>query len=338
MGKQSVGQEGWSYCGVDVSAGELVAASWMEGCPLRKKIFANHAAGHRALIAWLRKAGRARVSLEATGVYSLDLALALDAAEGIEVAVLNPGRVNRFAQTLRRSKTDAADAEALAEYSRRMPFEPWRRPARAALELRAIARHLAALTVEHTRQMNRLGTARGSAATPRCVVQDLKRSLAALERRMVKLRREARAAAEGDDELKRRFHLLLSMPGVAELSAVQLLGELTLLGPEMTARQWVAHSGLDPAHQVSGSSVRKPSRISRAGNRHLRRALYMPALVAAHRDAHLKAFYHLLLDRRKAKMQALIAVARKMPHGIYGMFRSNASYDGARLFPNLIPA
>jgi len=41
--------------------------------------------------------------MEATGTYSLDVALALDTAEGIEVAVLNPKTVNRFAQTLRRS-------------------------------------------------------------------------------------------------------------------------------------------------------------------------------------------------------------------------------------------
>jgi transposase len=56
------------------------------------------------------------------GIYSLDLAFALASAEGIEVAVLNPKVANRFAQTIRRSKTDAADAEVLAEYTHRMPF------------------------------------------------------------------------------------------------------------------------------------------------------------------------------------------------------------------------
>jgi transposase len=62
----------------------------------------------------------------------------------------------------------------------------------------------------------------------------------------------------------------------------------------MTVRQWVAHSGLDPAHQLSGSSVHKTSRISRHGNRHLRRALYMPALVGVRFDPHRKGFYNLL--------------------------------------------
>jgi transposase len=66
--------------------------------------------------------------LEATGIYSLDLAFALDAAEGIEVAVLNPKIDNRFAQTIRRSKTNVADAEVLAEYTHRMPFTAWIAP------------------------------------------------------------------------------------------------------------------------------------------------------------------------------------------------------------------
>jgi transposase len=46
-------------------------------------------------------------------------------------------------------------------------------------------------------------------------------------------------------------------PGNAQISAIQLLCELATLSPDMTVRQWVAHSGLDPAHEVSGTSVRK---------------------------------------------------------------------------------
>ena len=109
-----------------------------------------------------------------------------------------------------------------------------------------------------------------------------------------------------------------------------------LLPEGMSVRQWVAHSGLDPAHHTSGSSVEKRSRISRAGNRYLRRALYMPALVSSRSDAHLEAFYQLLLARHKRPMQALIALARKILHAIFGIFRSGREYDGARLFPELV--
>lgn len=273
--------------------------------------------------------------MEATGLYSLDLALALHAASGIEVAVLNPKTVNRFAATLCRSKTDPADAQVLAEYARRMPFQSWHPPQAAALELRTITRHIAALTQQHTRQSNRLHAASASTTESRCVQQDLKRSLRDLERRVEKMRRAALAVIEQNAELRPRFALLLSMPGIGEVSALHLLGELALLAPSLTVRQWVAHSGLDPAHHDSGTSVHKRSRISRAGNRYLRRALYMPALVAVRHDPHLRAFYQALVARHKAKLQALIAVARKMLHAIFGMFRWRTSYDGSRLFPEL---
>ena len=324
------------FCGIDVSAASLAVAVQLQDRRFEERIFDNSASGHKALIRWLHKQkARARVSLEATGVYSLDLALALDGADGIEVAVLNPKLIHRFAQTLRRSKTDSADAQVLAEYSARMPFAPWRAPGLSGLELRSISRHIQGLTVEHARANNRLHAADKSTSTPRCVVTDLKRSMASLKLRIARLRGEALELVRSDEAMQERFELLIGMPGIAEISALQLLGELSALSPEMSVRQWVAHSGLDPAHRESGTSVHKPSRISRAGNRHLRRALYMPALVAVRWDLHLKAFYETLLSRHKAKLQALIAVARKLLHAIYGIFKSQMPYDGRKLFPQL---
>ena len=145
----------------------------------------------------------------------------------------------------------------------------------------------------------------------------------------------ARALIAQDAALRPRFALRLSRPGIGEISALQVRGELALLAPELTVRPWVAHSGLDPAHHDSGSSVHQRSRISRAGNRYLRRALYMPALVAVRHDPHQRAFYPSLGARHKAKRQALLAVARKRLHAIFGRFRRGAAYDGSRLFPQL---
>jgi transposase len=263
------------------------------------------------------------------------LALALDASQGVEVAVLNPKLVNRFAQTLRRSKTDAADALVLAEYSQRMPFAAWQRPGEQQFRLRAMGRYIESLTTDLAEVKNRLHTAESTSATPRAVILDLKQAQAALERRLMKMRREAMKLIQDDELLRERFALLVSIPGIAEVSALQILSELALLPPGMTVRQWVAYSGLDPLHQVSGSSVHKPSRISRAGNRHLRRALFMPTLSAVRFDPHLRVFYQALRARHKTGLQALMAVARKLLHAIYGIFKSGKPYDGSRLFPQI---
>jgi len=100
----------------------------------------------------------------------------------------------------------------------------------------------------------------------------------------------------------------------------------------LDVRQWVASAGLDPRECSSGSSLRKKARISKAGNAHLRRALYMPALVAIRHQPHLRAFYQHLRAQDKPKMVALIAVMRKLLHAIYGMFKHQQPFDGSKVY------
>ena len=120
MSKRPIKIQETPYCGIDVSAKSLTVAIQHVDQPVEQRSFPNTLVGHKALIVWLRKAkSPVRVSLEATGIYSLDLAFALDAAQGIEVAVLNPKIANRFAQTIRRSKTDAADGNPEFELEER---------------------------------------------------------------------------------------------------------------------------------------------------------------------------------------------------------------------------
>jgi transposase len=336
MNKQVCVPQATVFCGVDVSAASLAVAVIEPEGSLTQREFPNTASGHEALLGWLKKRNSpVRVSLEATGIYSLDLSLALDSAAYIELMVLNPKLVNRFAQTLRRSKTDQADAVVLAEYSLRMRFCRWQRPAASHLVLRTMSRYIGSLVVEQAGLKTRLRSAESTATTPRAVLVDLKRALAAVERRVKRLRATALKLVEAEVELHRRYQLLTTVPGIGAVNALTILSELILLAPEMTVRQWVASSGLDPMHQQSGTSVNKPSRISRAGNRRLRAALYMSALSASRYDRHLAAFYRALRARHKTAMQALMAVARKMLHAIHGIFKSGAPYAGRRLFPHI---
>ena len=196
---------GWFFVASMRGATRLDVAVQREGLDgFRRRQFAKRREpGTGQLEAWLQQLGAgARVALEASGVYSLDVALALDEA-GVEVAVLNPRKANDFARSLNRSKTDKADAEALSEHSRRMEFVRWRRPSREALELRALGRHMATLTEEHSRLSNRLHAAEGSRTAPRCVREDLKRSMAGIKKRLLRLQREARTMIEREAEMKR---------------------------------------------------------------------------------------------------------------------------------------
>jgi transposase len=266
-------------------------------------------------------------------MYGLDVALALSAEEGIELMVANPRAVRHFAQAMmQRSKNDQLDAVVLREFAARMPFRAWTRPTENQLELWAIARRLEALTAQRAAEKNRQHAAGLSHAVPVVVRREIASSLRFLERSIARLQREAQRRIAADVPMQRRYELLCSIPGVGAVSAIHTLGELALLPEDRDVRQWVAYAGLDPRECRSGTSVHKRVRISKVGNRHLRRALYMPALVASRRQPHLREFYERLQRRGKNKSQALMAVARKLLHAIYGMFRTLKPFDGSLLF------
>jgi len=181
-------------------------------------------------------------------------------------------------------------------------------------------------------QKNQLHAAGSTATTPKIVLRELERSLAHHQRSIQRLTRQALQLIASDSQLQQRFHLLLSFPGIAETSALQLLGELVLLSADCNVRQWVAYAGLDPRQYTSGKSVEKKVRISKVGNRHLRRALFMPVLVAVRRNPQFRAYYKHLLAQGKLKMVALVAAMRKLLHGIYGVFQSLQPFDADKLF------
>lgn len=318
--------------GVDVGMEILDASARRDAGRIETAQFTNDAAGHRKLCAWLTKRGRsARVVLESTGTYSLDVALALHRARGIEVMVANPRVVKNFADALlQRSKTDKISAEVMREFCERMKFVSWQPPSSEVLQLQAFARRIHTLSDQHARELNRLHALNASAAAVRAVAEDIELNVRHLEGRMEVLKTEALTLVAGVPELERAMRHVVSVRGFGEASAIQLLAELLVLPADMSARQWVAHAGLDVRSCQSGSSVFYRPRISKVGNARIRRALYMPALVAVRYEPSIKSFFAKLIQRGKKPMVAYVAVMRKLLHAIYGMFKNDQDFDGAK--------
>jgi transposase len=317
--------------GIDVSARWLVAAM-RRGDRIVEQKFANDAVGHKQLIRWLRpsKNIRAQVCLEATGLYHLEVALALHGA-AIAVMVLNPRVAKDYQRAcLQRAKTDRVDALGLLDYLERQQFVAWVKPSQEYLLLRHISRRMEQIKKERRAEQNRLHALGALGAGGRVLVADVKQSLKQSARRLQHLQKQALALIDADEYLRQRFELLISIKGIGEISALRILGELCLLPEDMKAAQWVAHAGLDPAPRESGTSVKSPRHISRQGNAQLRAALYMPALVAVRFNAPVKAYYQHLIKKGKKKLVALVAVMRKLLHCIWGMFRHQQVFDPAR--------
>lgn len=322
------------FVGIDVSARQL-AVQIEDGRGVTQHLdIPNTSAGHEQLGKRLsRKGNTARVCLEWTGNYSLDLALALHQTAGVEVMIVNPKAAHNFAQAfLQRSKTDAIDAQVLLEFVKRMPFQAWQPPSANRLQLRALARRIGALTQTKAQEKNRLHSTEFGLHLHQAIRRDLEAHIRYLERQIQKLEEAAVDLIWNDLKLRKDLLHLTSIKGIARASAIQILAELCVLPSDMTDRQWVAHAGIDPRHHESGSSVHKATRISRTGNPHLRAALYMPALTAVQFDPNIRAYYQALLQRGKQPLQALVAVMRKLLHSIHAMLRDGVDFEGQKFF------
>jgi transposase len=292
--------------------------------------FTNDSSGHRELIQWLGK--KSRICVEATGVYHLQLSIAAHAA-GIEVMVVNPRVAKDFAGALsNRSKTDKVDAATLLEYVRRMEFQPWEPPREAVLELRELGRRIGQLVRLAADEKNRLH-AKTVASISEVVFEDVQEHIGQLAERIQAVEAHAIRVINGDADLRQQYTILTGITGIGRRSAVLLLTELAVLDPTMTVRELVAHAGLDPRRYESGTSVDKPVRISKVGNARIRAILFMIALSAIRHDRNARRFYAALLARGKKPLQAIVALMRKLLHGIWIVLQRRVPFDSSVLFP-----
>ena len=315
------------YAGIDVSRQSLtVAWEGLDGDVVVKE-FDNDASGRRALCGVLVVKKRPfRITVEATSTYMLDLLMELHEA-GAMVMLVNPFQARKFGQAnQRRSKTDGIDAKLLLEFARRMPWVAWTPPSTELRELRAIARRIHQVVVTRTAEQNRRHACRATKTTPTAVLADIDEFIASCERREKALLTEAITIIKRAPALAEARRIITSMPGVADRTAVAILGELLMLPTDMTAKQVVAHAGLDPRLNQSGTHNGR-AHISRVGNRQIRAALYMPAVTACNCDPTSKAFKERLVANGKASKVAHVAIMRKMLSTMWVMLQRKSMFN-----------
>lgn len=324
-----------NYVGIDVSAKELVVKIEKNG-QLQEGVccFSNDTAGHKKLVKYITKhKAHAVVCMEATGIYHFELALSLDKIKTVELMVVNPKAVKHFGiATMQRSKTDKIDAGVILHYLKTMPFVAWEAPNQASLELQAISRRLQQLKSEVTRENCREHVTEYSQVLAHAIQRDIEVNISHLKRRIALLEKKAIQVIQSCTNLNEQYQLLLSIKGLGQTSAIQVLSELVCLPKDLSATQWVAYAGLDPKACESGSSVNKPKRISRSGNKYLRTALYMPAWVAVQTEPEVTRFYETLIARGKKPLQAITAVMRKLLHSIWGILKNKTQWNAEKFY------
>lgn len=320
------------FVGIDVAAKTFDVVSRIDGKASKVEQFGQTPDGHAAVVRKLQKLAPELIVMEATGIYYLDLAVAL-AKANLPVSVINPKSFHHFAALkLNGNKTDSVDAALLAEFAQCMSPRLWRAPPDELLGLRDIGRQLNRLTASRTQAKNRLHALTSKSTTLPMLIEDEQEGIEQLECRIKRLTKAALALIAGNTMLAAHFEHIIAAKGIGETSAIAILAELCVLPPTMKAPQISRNAGLDVRQTQSGSSINKPARLSKAGNVYLRAALYMPAMSAVRHDVRAKAFYEALTGRGKKKMQAQCAVMRKYLTGIWACMQAQTAFDSTLLF------
>jgi len=316
------------YLGIDVAKAKLDCLLLDSSTDKRKsKVVANSPAGYTTLLNWLAKqnATTAHVIMEPTGVYHEAAALALTDA-GLRLSLINPAQLRNYAQGIGvKTKTDAIDSLVLARYGAAQRPAPWQPPAPFVRTLQALLARRDAVAGDLQREKNR---AEKAAATdiPQRVQSSIDTSIAFLTEELEKLQQAINQHIDQHPDLRDKRELLETIPGIGERVATHFTALLTAHNFTY-AEQAASYIGLIPILKESGSSVRGRPRLSKAGPAHLRKLLYMPAIVAIQHNPHIKALYDRLLQRGKSKMAALGAAMRKLVHLCFGVVKSGIPYD-----------
>lgn len=320
-----------SPLGLDVAKCTFDAALLLDNGRYRHRQFTNSPSGFTQLAAWLRQhaTGPVHAGLEPTGTYGNALALFLH-QQGTRVSVINPKRIHAFAQSeLSRNKTDPLDAALIARFVATQQPPPWTPPPREQRQLQGFVRRLEALQAMRQQERNRLDLETDDSL----LADSLGEHLAHLDAQLRHLQQRLREHVRGYPQLQHQTDLLQSIPGIGETTALKLLAEMPGLAQWSNARQAVAYAGLNPKQRTSGSSVRGRSHLSKIGNARLRRALYLPAVVAMRRNPLLKKFAERLREHGKPTMVIIGAIMRKLLHQAYGVLKHATPFN-----PNYAPA
>jgi len=287
--------------GVDISKDTLDVYLHPAGVAQR---IANNPAGLRKLIAYLRGFNIARIVYEPTGAYHHAFERRLGDA-GFPLVKVNPRQTRRFAEAIGcQAKTDPVDAAMLARYG--ALIEPPARPivSQALDEMKEL--HVARrslikdrVAVHNREHIRRSGLLKRQAAER---LRQIDKQIAAIDAAL-------RGLSAADPVLKTRFDILMSIPGVGEVTAIAIIAQMPELGA-IENKAAASLAGLAPIARDSGHSRGK--RFIRGGRADLRQALYMPALVAVRFNQTLKAKYQAFIKAGKPPKLALTAIMRKL--------------------------
>jgi len=321
--------------GIDVAQKELVVClgrmtdEWSPGI-YAHKAFANNTKGFNALESWVKKLVDPEVSvrfvMEATGVYHEPLAYWLS-GRGYTISIVLPNKISNYFRTLEvKTITDQTASQAITFFGLERKLENWKQPDSVYKRLRQLVRERDQLVQERTMVKNQLHAEKSEAEPGGSSIIRMKKRIVLLDKQEMEIKEEIQAIVKKDKKTSDAVHIINTIPGIGLLTAVTVLAETNGFELIRNKRQLTSYAGLDVVQKQSGTSVQSKPRISKRGNKYLRKAMYLPALSAIRCDERFKGIFARVVAKNGIKMKAGVAVQRKLLEMTYTIFKTNQPY------------
>jgi transposase len=331
--------------GIDVAQKELVVClgrmqdDWTPDL-YAHKTFVNTAKGFEVMLLWVKKQTveivPVRYVMEATGVYHESLAYFLE-GKGYEVSIVLPNKVSNYARTLEvKTVTDKTASEAIAKFGLERNLDNWTPPKEIFRNLKQLTRERGQIVEHRTMAKNQLHAEETEAYPNKKSVGRLKAQIKFFNKQVLEIKLEITSMVKQEKEVSKSIEIVCSIPGVGLLTAVTVLAETNGFELIRNKRQLTSYAGLDIREKQSGTSVKGKSKISKRGNRHLRKAMHLPALTAIRNGKRFKAIFARLVSQHGIKMKAVVAIQRKLLELMYTLYKANEMYNEEHLTVNEI--
>jgi transposase len=244
--------------------------------------------------------------------------------------VINPSQAHDFAKALlKRAKTDAIDAQTLAQLAALLQPECWTPPPAIYMELQQRVAQRDSLLGLRQQVRNQLHALQQGPVVIVAVRQRMEALIATLNAQLKEVEKEITPVLQQDEAWAKAAALLQTITGVGLVTAAWLVTTTLNFSVCPSPEAAATYAGLVPYVRESGTSVRGKQAISRSGNKRLRRTLYLATLAATRWNPQIKAFYTRLRAAGKPGKVARCAAARKLLHLAWAVVTTGRAYDPA---------
>lgn len=295
-----------------------------------QKTYANNAKGIRLFIKEVSRLfdaqSKSQFVLEASGVYHELLAHRIF-QYGYDVTIILPSKSKAFFRSInQRVKTDKVDAKLLSQLGLERQLDNWVPPDPIYTQMRSLTRERESLIREKTVIANKIHAEQKAFQVSKSTLRRAKQRFRLLQKHILNIDQELKEIVEGSEILSSKIKRITKVKGLSLLTVATIVAETNGFSTIRNQKQLVGYAGLDVVINQSGQKTSK-GRLSKKGNSHIRKALYMPAMSSSRSNDLMKIIYRQLNQRQAAKKQGVMVVAKKLLLIIYALWKNNTEYD-----------